>query len=523
MNSERVSRILIVEDNPVDREIYKRCLQQSRFTKFEFAEADSAASGIQALKAWQPDCTLLDFNLPDMDGIDVLARIQDETGRVGSPVVMLTAFGDESLAVRAMKAGATDYLPKGQVTSGTLRQIILNAMERFEMQQRIDAQRSALAESGRRYQVLLEAIPEMVWTADAEGRVQYANTRWLEYTGLGVEDAVHLGWGRVVHPEDRERSWRAWENAVESGSVLEIEHRLRRAADGEYRWHLVRAVPMRIGNQTTWFGTSTDIEDQKQAEREMLQKQKLEAIGMLAAGIAHDFNNLLVGILGGASYAMDSLTPNHPAQPMLRGVVRAGERAADLTRKMLAYAGKGAFYMERTDLDRLVRETCRHLQASVPHTIRFDLQSNEQLPAIETDPTQLRHVVTDLLINAVEAIGEGSCGTVTVRTKTVEVSEEAGRQNGYAGAGVKPGRYVALEVRDTGCGMDEETQKRMFDPFFSTKFTGRGLGLAAVQGFVRSSGGGVVVESTEGQGSCFRILLPEAPEREVASEAVGAQ
>ena len=519
MNTERVSRILIVEDNPIDREIYKRCLQRSRFGKFEFAEADSGASGIYALKSWRPDCTLLDFNLPDMDGIDVLARIQDETGRVGSPVVMLTAFGDEALAVRAMKAGAADYLPKGQVTSGTLRQTIVNAMERFEMQQRIDARRSALAESGRRYQVLLEAIPEIVWTADGEGRVQYANHRWSEYTGLELCDGVRLGWDQVVHPDDRERSWRAWENSVATGAVLEIEHRLRRAADGGYRWHLVRAVPMGAGNQTTWFGTCTDIEDQKQAEREMLQKQKLEGIGMLAAGVAHDFNNLLVGILGGASYAMDSLAPNHPAQPMLRTVVEAGERAADLTRKMLAYAGKGAFYMERTDLDRLVHDTCRSLEATVPHTITFDLQPNHKLPAIETDPMQLRHVVTDLIVNAVEAIGEGNRGTITVRTESVDLHEEAAQQNGCAAASVKPGRYVAVEVRDTGCGMDEETQKRVFDPFFSTKFAGRGLGLAAVEGFVRSSGGRVVVESTEGQGSCFRVLLPEAPKTGVALEA----
>ena len=117
-------------------------------------------------------------------------------------------------------------------------------------------------------------------------------------------------------------------SAVESGSELEIEHRLLRAGDGCYRWHLVRAVPMRNGSgETTWLGTCTDIEDQKQAERELLQKQKLEGIGMLAAGVAHDFNNLLVGILGGASYAMESLPADHAAQPMLRCVVQAGERA----------------------------------------------------------------------------------------------------------------------------------------------------------------------------------------------------
>ncbi|HXB74112.1 MAG TPA: response regulator [Candidatus Acidoferrales bacterium] len=522
MHTERSSKILIIDDDPVDRELYKRCLQQSQVWEFEFAEADCAAIGIQMLESWQPDCILLDFNLPDMDGIEALAKLHDETGRAPCPVVMLTAFGDEALAVKTMKAGATDYLPKGRVSAETLRQTAINAMERFAMQQRIAAQRFALEESGRRYQVLLEAIPEMVWTANAEGRVQYANNRWFEYCGITLDEAARLGWDQLLHPDDRERSFDAWEVAAKSGSVLEIEHRLRRASDGGYRWHLVRAVPMRSGDEpTTWFGTCTDIEDQKQAERELLQKQKQEGIGTLAGGVAHDFNNLLVIIMGGASYAQESLPVDHPVQPMLSGVVLASQRAAELTRKMLTYAGKGAFYLKLTDLDWLVRDTCAALRTSIPKTIRLELQSQRALPPVHTDAEQLRQVVVDLVMNAVEAIAEGSPGTISVNTSSLEISQEAARQTEFAAAGIAPGRYVALEVRDTGCGMDEDTQKKAFDPFFSTKFTGRGLGLAAVYGFVRSSGGGVQVDSARGHGARFRILLPAAPGKEMADVATG--
>ena len=159
MRTERLSKILIIDDDPADREVYKRCLRQSQVWEFEFAEAGGAASGIGMSQSWRPDCTLLDFNLPDMDGIEVLAKLQGDASRVSFPVIMLTAFGDEALAVKAMKAGAMDYLPKGQVNADTLRQILTNAIERFNMQQRIEAQRFALEESGRRYQVLLEAIP----------------------------------------------------------------------------------------------------------------------------------------------------------------------------------------------------------------------------------------------------------------------------------------------------------------------------------------------------------------------------
>lgn len=505
MHTKRPSRILIIEDDPADREVYRQCLRQSNGCEFEFAEAACGGTGIQVFRTWRPDCLLLDFNLPDLDGIEVLAQIRDHSGRVPCAVVMLTAFGCEELAVKAMKAGAMDYLPKGQVTVDALRQTIVNAMERFQMQERIETQRTALEESGRRYQVLLEAIPEMVWTANAEGRVLYANSHWLEYTGLKLADAARLGWDRLLHPDDRERTWSAWDLASKSGSALEVEHRLRRAKDGCYRWHLARAVPMRAmaGESTTWFGTCTDVEDQKQTERALRQKQHLEGIGMLAAGVAHDFNNLLGGILGGASYAMDSLPAAHPVQPMLQIVVQASERAAGLTRKMLAYAGKGAFVIELMDFGRLVGDTCREMQqSSIPQTIALELHDGDDLPLVFTDPAQLRQMVVELVTNAVEAIGEGASGTISVQTAAVDLSEQAGE------CGIKPGRYVALEVRDTGCGMDEETQPKIFDPFFSTKFIGRGLGLAAVQGFVRSNGGGVQVESSPGRGSCFRVLLP---------------
>jgi len=396
-----------------------------------------------------------------------------------------------------------DYLPKEQVAGDVLPHTVMNAIERFQMQQRIDEQRTVLERSTQQYRTLLEAIPQMVWMANAEGRVEYANCRWSEYTGLGIEQAGQLGWDDLLHPEDRERTLSAWSGARQSGSVFEIEHRLKRAADGSYRWHLVRAVPVRVVAEeiTYWFGTCTEIENQKQAETVNLQKEKLQGIGQLAAGVAHDFNNLLVAILGGAGLALESLPPSHPARHTLQGVVRAGERAAELTGKMLAYAGKGNLYIEPTDLNQLVRDTCDSLQTSIPNAIRLNIRTRRDLPPVTTDSRQMRQVIVDLVMNAVEAIREGTPGTISVRSGTTRLGE------GFS-AGVTAGKYVVLEVRDTGCGMNEETQKRIFDPFFTTKFTGRGLGLAAVHGFVRSNGGVVLVDSTPGKGARFRILLP---------------
>jgi PAS domain S-box-containing protein len=496
-------RILIIEDDRVDREIYKHCLKQSIALQFDFVESGSAAGGIELSKTWGADCILLDFNLPDMDGLEVLPLLRREDGRLPCAVVMLTACGGEELAVNAMKAGAMDYLPKGQVSAEVLPQKVVNAIERFQMLQRIDEQRSALERSAQQYQTLLEAIPQMVWMANPHGQVEYANSQWFDYTGLNLAGPGRLPWDDVLYPEDRQRTVNAWALARQSGSVFEIEHRLRRASDRSFRWHLVRAVPVRdsTGAITNWFGTCTEIESQKQAEAHHLQKEKLQSIGLLAAGIAHDFNNLLVVILGGTSYAMGTLPSAHKAQGMLRDVVLAAERAAELTRKMLAYAGKANQYIEPTDINKLVNDTCNVLRPSVPEGIEFHVSPGRDLPSVTTDSRQMRQVIVDLVMNALEAIREGSAGTISVRTSAIELDEGALSD-------VSAGKYVALDVLDTGCGMNEETQRKIFDPFFSTKFAGRGLGLAAVHGFVRSNGGSVEVDSAPGKGTRFRVLLP---------------
>jgi len=495
-------RIAIIEDDKLDREIYKRCLEHAAAFQFTIAEAGSAAEGIELARKWKPDCILLDFNLPDMDGLEVMLQLRSLDERLPCAIVMLTACGGTELAVNAMKRGAMDYLPKGQVSAEVLAQTILNAIERFHISRHVEEQKASLESTVQQCQSLLGAIPQMVWMANAEGRVEYANGRWFEYTGRGMEEGGMVG-SDLLHPEDRERTLSAWAQAAETGSEFEIEHRLRRASDGAFRWHLVRAIPFRdsSGRITRWLGTCTEIESHKQAEAVKLQKEKLQSIGRLAAGIAHEFNNLLVVVLGGASHAMESLPPSHEARELLKDVVQAGERAAELTRKLLAYAGKGNMYMEPTDLNEVVRDACNSLRNSFPNSIQLKIVAERDLPPVATDYGQMRQAVVDLLTNALEAIREGTGGTILVRTTRTELKEGAVPP-------VRPGNYVVLEVLDTGCGMSEETQKKIFDPFFSTKFTGRGLGLAAVDGYIRSSGGGVQVESEPGRGTRFRILLP---------------
>ncbi len=261
------------------------------------------------------------------------------------------------------------------------------------------------------------------------------------------------------------------------------------------------------------------LEERRVNDEKLLQTQKLESLGILAGGVAHDFNNLLTGILGNASLALDVLPPGAPPQSMLEDVVRASERAAHLTKQLLAYAGKGRFVLEPVDLSHTVRDISHLIRSSIPKNAQLRLDLADRLPCIEADASQIQQVVMNLVINAAEAIPADRLGNVLVTTRIQHVDEQYLQQSLGVGE-IGPGEYVSLEVHDTGVGMDPPTLQRIFDPFFTTKFAGRGLGLAATQGIVRGHKGAMKVYTTPGQGSTFKILFPSmAEDREPARPA----
>ncbi len=252
------------------------------------------------------------------------------------------------------------------------------------------------------------------------------------------------------------------------------------------------------------------IKERERRDEALLQTQKLESLGVLAGGVAHDFNNLLTGILGSASLAVDSLPEEADfLKPILEDVVVASQRAADLTKQLLAYAGKGRFVVTKINVSLLVREVRHLLQSTLPKHVQLDLDLSEDPVHIEADASQIQQVVMNLMINAAEAIPEDKEGSVQVRTRVEEFG--APGSSGVFGFGeLTPGKYVILTVRDNGSGMDEDTKARIFDPFFSTKFTGRGLGLAAVVGIVRGHKGALEVASLPGSGTTFTVMFPAA-------------
>lgn len=518
-------KILIIDDDPVDREIFRQYLDADRPGAFVYANAGTGEEGLGCLRTFNPDCILLDLNLPDLDGLKMIRLLHKGRDKLPCAVVMLTGTGNEEIAVEAMKLGVMDYMVKGPASAHALPRVVASAVERFRFQDEIARQRMALEQRNReleairaelfdekeRYRILAENIPQLVWMADSDGSLHYANHRLWEFNGR--VDTKLWSLDSLVHADDRTGLWNKWNDAARAGCAFETDLRLRRAQDQTWRWHLMRAAPLPAaeGGPVRWLGTFTDIEDQRRADGAIRQREKLDSIGVLAAGVAHDFNNLLVGIMGGASVIRESLDQGHPAWPMLDMVLRSSERAAQLTQQLLAYAGKVEVGLEPANISQVVRKACEPVQASIPPNVRLTIETADDTPPIETNAGHLNEVIVNLVMNAVEAIGEED-GAVTIRTAVEPVNPETdisgGAQSNVLGYELEEGHYVLIEVSDSGPGMDDQTQTQIFDPFFTTKFLGRGLGLAVVQGIVRSLRGGIRVSSAPGSGSAFQVLLP---------------
>jgi signal transduction histidine kinase/ActR/RegA family two-component response regulator len=283
-------------------------------------------------------------------------------------------------------------------------------------------------------------------------------------------------------------------------NVIVVDRPVRRVA-------LTTAVLAALQNRTHHYQIRDHLEAEKRKDDQLRQSQRLESIGILAGGVAHDFNNMLMGILGNASLILNDIPTGHPARDRAQGICEAAQRAAELTRQLLAYSGKGKFIVEPIDLSSLVRDMSQLIGLSIPKSVFLQLDLNKALPAIEADSSQIQQVIMNLVINGAEAIGTDKQGTVQVHTAVQDLDSEYIERTFTPGE-IEPGPYVLLEVQDTGCGMDESTVARIFDPFFTTKFTGRGLGLAAVRGIVRGHRGALRVYSTPGQGTTFKVLFP---------------
>ena len=373
----------------------------------------------------------------------------------------------------------------------------------------------ALRSSEEKYRALVEGSSDAIFLESTGGRILDCNDAACRMFGFTKDEMIGLHTGDLV-PEESAAPLPGVITDDETTLGVPVE-RVNRRKDGTLFPTEISTRLFDVGGEARLIAWVRDISERKRQEerRERLevqvqQAQKMESLGVLAGGIAHDFNNLLTGILGNADLALLELSPLSPARESLRQIELAARRAAELTRQMLAYSGRGPFIIRALDLSELVQEMSHLLEVSITKKCVLKYHFAESLPAVEADASQLRQVVMNLIINASEAIGEKS-GVIAATTGAMMCDRDY-LAGSFVDEQLPPGMYVYLEVVDTGCGMDAETREKVFDPFFTTKFTGRGLGLAAVLGIVRGHHGAIKVYSEPGRGTSFKVLFPAVSE-----------
>jgi len=384
-----------------------------------------------------------------------------------------------------------------------------------DVSKRDDDAEHALRERMRHSRLLLDIALDAIVDMNESGTITDWNAQATTLFGWEHDEAV----GRQLHetivpPSLRDAHRLGLQRFLSTGKTAILNRRIEITAmhrDGhEFPVELAVAALSENGAYT-FRAFLRDLSERRQAEHDrrlmesrIQQAQKMEQLGVLAGGVAHDFNNLLAAMLGHAGLARQELPPDSRALPMLDEIVNGAQRAAELTQQLLAYAGRGHVHVESLDLAHVVEELSHLLRPVISNKANIHL---ELLPApIAADASQIRQVVMNMLTNASEAL-EGNPGDITIRTGVRRLTR-ADLVSPYLTDDLPEGDYSFVSIDDTGIGMDGDTLRRVFDPFFSTKFTGRGLGMAAVLGIVRSHRGCIQVTSQAGAGSTFLVLLP---------------
>ncbi len=375
-------------------------------------------------------------------------------------------------------------------------------------QKLIQERTEALVKGQRELQGIIDNSPNAIWIKDTAGRYILANQKMQMIYGEEVGSIIGQS-DELFYPPDIAADMRAAdERALRSDSHILVEGEY--TIHGEQRYFYTVKFPLR-DEQGVPFGIggiATDVTTFKRVENQLAETQKLESLGVLAGGIAHDFNNLLTGMLGNASLMSVTLPPGDANRELAGEIETAARRAAELCRQMLAYSGRGKFVIERLNFTKAVEELVPLLRSSISSRTELRLHLDPQLPSIDADPSQLRQIIMNLVINASEALPESGGWVAVSSSSRYVISDHLREAIGHPD--LLSGDYVSFRVQDNGSGMDEETQRRIFEPFFTTKFTGRGLGLSAVLGIVRSHQGALLVESALGHGTTFELLLPVA-------------
>ncbi len=499
----RPLRVLIAEDNPNDVELCLHSLKKSELL-FEAETASTRTDFINKLGESHFDVVISDYRMKGWTAMDALAVVRESSP--DTPVILLTGTLGDELAVECLQLGITDYILKDKMAR--LPSAIRRACEAAELRAAETRAIAALRESEARYRGLVNNATYGIYRVTGNGELLFVNPALVRMLGYDSEqDLLAINNSHAFYADPSVRDQVYSEYAHKGRVDMVVEWRRKDGKQISVRLN-GRQVKDPARDEPCIEVIVEDVSERLRLEKQLIHAQKFEAIGQLAGGIAHDFNNMIGSIVGWADLGIEETDPESPVHRHLEKIRQQADRAAALTRQLLAFARRQILEPRPIDLNQVAVETLSLLENVIGSNIQITATLAPDLGVVRADPVQIEQVLMNLCINARDAMPDG--GSLTVETLNLSLDDDFCAREPEA----RPGNYAVLSVADTGTGMDRATLDRIFEPFFTTKGLGKGtgLGLSTVYGIVSQHGGFVQVQSAVGRGSTFRAFFPVSPE-----------
>jgi two-component system cell cycle sensor histidine kinase/response regulator CckA len=489
-------KILHLEDDPHDQELVS-VLLQAECPECELTHVSTRADFLSRLTAGDIDVVLSDYTVPGFEGLDALALVQQHAPAI--PFIFFSGSIGEDQAIAAVRAGAVDYIIKDRYRRlpTALRRAVLDARER----RRLTETERSLQSTQARYQRFIEEARDVIFSLSADGAFTTLNPAFQTITGWPPGEWLGQHFIRLVDPLDTERARRRFADILGGDDSGVFTLRLRTARGGaEVEFTLSRGQAP--DGTPELVGIGRDITEARRLQEQFLRAQRMENLGLLAAGIAHDFNNILTPMLMVSQLLRDHSTPQ--SQRLLDTLEQSAARGAALVKQILSFAQGGGDELRVVQLKHVARDIGAMIEETFPRNIRLEQNIPSNLWAVRANVTQIHQVLLNLCVNARDAMPHGGALTLQLQNCTLDPHHAAHIPD------ARPGSYLCIEIGDTGTGIAPDVLPRIWEPFFTTKESGRGtgLGLSTVRGIIARHDGFARVESTLGRGTTFFLYLP---------------